>query len=51
VYGALTEDRPYRAALSREAALALLAKDVPHKLDPVCYEALIAATQSTLISS
>jgi HD-GYP domain-containing protein (c-di-GMP phosphodiesterase class II) len=51
MYGALTEDRPYRAAFSREAALALLAKDVPHKLDRVCYDALVAATQSQSLSN
>jgi HD-GYP domain-containing protein (c-di-GMP phosphodiesterase class II) len=51
MYGALTEDRPYRAGLSREAALAILAKDVPHKLDPACYAALTAATQSMQVSN
>lgn len=40
IYGALTEDRPYRAGMPVEEALAIVARDVPHKLDAVCYEAL-----------
>jgi HD-GYP domain-containing protein (c-di-GMP phosphodiesterase class II) len=42
IYGALTEDRPYRAGLPVEQALAIVARDVPHKLDSDCYEALAA---------
>lgn len=42
VYGALTEDRPYRPGLTHEDALALLFRDAPQKLDPDCCEALIA---------
>ncbi|MGB6871986.1 MAG: HD domain-containing phosphohydrolase, partial [Acidobacteriaceae bacterium] len=41
VYGALTEDRPYRACLTHEDALALLFRESPQKLDPDCCEALI----------
>jgi putative nucleotidyltransferase with HDIG domain len=41
VYGALTEDRPYRPGMTHEDALALLFRDAPHKLDPECCEALI----------
>ncbi len=40
IYGALTEDRPYRPGMPAEQALAIIAKDVPHKLDPDCFEAL-----------
>ena len=43
IYGALTEDRPYRAGMPVEQALALLARDVPEKLDADCYEALTEA--------
>jgi putative nucleotidyltransferase with HDIG domain len=43
VYGALSEDRPYRASLSDEEVFAIMSKDVPAKLDPVCFEALRAA--------
>lgn len=42
LYGALSEDRPYRAGLSHEQILGILSKDVPGKLDPVCFEALQA---------
>jgi len=42
VYGALTEDRPYRAGLTHEDALGHLFRDAPVKLDPDCCEALIA---------
>jgi len=40
VYGALTEDRPYRPGMAIEQALAIIAQDVPYKLDADCYEAL-----------
>ena len=43
VYGALTEDRPYRRGMAVEEALAIIARDVPHKLDAECYEALVKA--------
>lgn len=42
LYGALSEDRPYRPGMSHEQILAILSKDVPEKLDPVCFEALQA---------
>jgi len=41
VYGALTEDRPYRAGLPLEQVIAIMTKDIPHKLDPDCFEALM----------
>jgi len=40
VYGALTEDRPYRAGMSHEQALEIMFRDIPYKLDPDCCEAL-----------
>ncbi len=40
IFGALTEDRPYRAGMPVEQALGIIANDVPHKLDPDCFEAL-----------
>lgn len=43
VYGALTEDRPYRAGLSMEQARDIMMRDIPHKLDPDCFEALMRA--------
>ena len=42
VYGALTEDRPYRPGLTHEDALAHLFREAPSRLDPDCCEALIA---------
>jgi putative nucleotidyltransferase with HDIG domain len=47
VYGALIEDRPYRAGLSREAALGIMQADVPAKLDSGCFEALMATTRES----
>ena len=43
IYGALIEDRPYRPGLALEQVLEIMARDVPHKLDRTCYEALVAA--------
>lgn len=40
VYGALTEDRPYRPGLSAEQALNIMALEVPSKLDADAFEAL-----------
>jgi putative nucleotidyltransferase with HDIG domain len=40
VYGALSEDRPYRAGLAPEVILTILSKEVPTKLDPEVFEAL-----------
>jgi len=41
-YDALTSDRPYRAALSRHEALAIMAESVGSAIDPECFEALRA---------
>jgi HD-GYP domain-containing protein (c-di-GMP phosphodiesterase class II) len=43
VYEALTAERPYRHALSEEEALAIIRRDVPDRLDPDAYGALVAA--------
>ncbi len=40
VYEALTADRPYRGPLPAEEALAIIDRDVPHKLDPEVRRAL-----------
>ncbi len=42
VYGALSEDRPYRVGLSEEKMLSILMEDLPGKRDPQCVEALPA---------
>ena len=41
MYGALNEDRPYRAGLPLEKIRSILSGDVPHKLDADCFEALM----------
>ena len=43
VYGALTEDRPYRAGFSQEQALNIMKLDAPDKLDGDCLDALTGA--------
>jgi HD-GYP domain-containing protein (c-di-GMP phosphodiesterase class II) len=40
IYGAMTEDRPYRSGLTPEQALHNISREVPHKLDAQCFEAL-----------
>jgi HD-GYP domain-containing protein (c-di-GMP phosphodiesterase class II) len=40
VYGALTEDRPYRAGFTHEQAMAIMEKDAGLKLDADCFAAL-----------
>jgi putative nucleotidyltransferase with HDIG domain len=41
IYGALNEDRPYRAGLDHEKIRSIMSSEVPHKLDPDCFEALM----------
>ncbi|MGA7859817.1 MAG: HD domain-containing phosphohydrolase [Terracidiphilus sp.] len=43
VYGALTEDRPYRPGMALEQVVEIMSRDIPHKLDADCFEALISA--------
>jgi putative nucleotidyltransferase with HDIG domain len=40
IYGALTEERPYRSSSSAEQALEIMRKDAPGKIDAECFEAL-----------
>lgn len=42
IYGAMTEDRPYRPGLTPKQALHNISRDVPHKLDAKCFAALEA---------
>ncbi len=42
VYGALSEDRPYRAGLDPDEIARIMKRDVPNKLDGECFEALAA---------
>ncbi len=41
VYAALSEERPYRESLDLAQVAAIMTKDIPHKLDPECYDALL----------
>jgi putative nucleotidyltransferase with HDIG domain len=40
IYGALSEQRPYREALNPAQIAVIMDRDIPAKLDGVCYEAL-----------
>ena len=42
VYGALSEDRPYRAGLAAHQIASILTKLAPQKLDGNCVNALLA---------
>lgn len=42
VYAALSEERPYRESLDLGQVSAIMSKDIPHKLDPECFEALLS---------
>jgi HD-GYP domain-containing protein (c-di-GMP phosphodiesterase class II) len=46
IFGALTEERPYRKGSDPEEALKIMARDVPTKLDPECFDALSSAVYS-----
>jgi putative nucleotidyltransferase with HDIG domain len=41
IYGALSEDRPYRAAFSHEQIRSIMTSEIPHRLDADCVEALM----------
>ncbi len=43
VYAALSEVRPYRESLDLAQISAIMEKDIPHRLDPDCYQALLFA--------
>jgi HD-GYP domain-containing protein (c-di-GMP phosphodiesterase class II) len=43
VYGALSEDRPYRPAFTDCEAMGIMRKMVPERLDGACFEALRSA--------
>ncbi len=46
VFGALSEDRPYRAGIRLEETLAIMSKFTPHQLDGDCFDALISLVAS-----
>jgi putative nucleotidyltransferase with HDIG domain len=46
VYSALSEDRPYRAALDFDEIVSIMKKLVPDKLDVDCFDALVCTISS-----
>jgi HD-GYP domain-containing protein (c-di-GMP phosphodiesterase class II) len=46
VYGALTEDRPYRSGFSPAEALKIMERDVPARLDADCFAALSSIAEA-----
>ena len=42
VYAALSEKRPYRESLDLSQVIAIMEKEMPHKLDPEVFEALLS---------
>jgi putative nucleotidyltransferase with HDIG domain len=40
IYGAMTEDRPYRQGMTPKQALHNISREVPHRLDANCFAAL-----------
>ncbi len=49
VYGALSEDRPYRPGLSLEQIVSIMKNDVPGKLDEACFEAIMEGVSPATI--
>jgi putative nucleotidyltransferase with HDIG domain len=46
IYGALAEDRPYRPGMPTEQIIDIMSRDIPNKLDPECFEALLRCIAS-----
>jgi putative nucleotidyltransferase with HDIG domain len=46
VFGALTEDRPYRAGLNLQDTLSIMTEFSPHQLDRDCFDALVCWASS-----
>jgi putative nucleotidyltransferase with HDIG domain len=46
VFGALSEDRPYRDGLELENIVAIIRRLVPHKLDGDCFDALLSLSKA-----
>jgi putative nucleotidyltransferase with HDIG domain len=42
VFGALSEDRPYRAGINLQDTLSIMTKFAPHQLDGDCFDALVS---------
>jgi putative nucleotidyltransferase with HDIG domain len=50
VYGALSEDRPYRDGLELEQIVEIMKHELPHKLDRECFDALIESVMAAPVS-
>jgi putative nucleotidyltransferase with HDIG domain len=46
VFGALSEDRPYRVGLNLQDTLSIMEKYAPHQLDGDCFDALVSRVSS-----
>jgi putative nucleotidyltransferase with HDIG domain len=46
VFGALSEDRPYRAGINLQDTFSIMAKFAPHQLDGDCFDALVSRVSS-----
>ncbi|MCU1319213.1 MAG: hypothetical protein JWP98_731 [Edaphobacter sp.] len=46
VFGALSEDRPYRDGLELENIVSIIKRLVPHKLDGDCFDALLSLSRA-----
>ncbi len=46
VFGALSEDRPYRPGINLQDTLSIMSKFAPHQLDGDCFDALISRVSS-----
>jgi putative nucleotidyltransferase with HDIG domain len=46
VFGALSEDRPYRAGINVQDTFSIMKKFAPHQLDGDCFDALVARVSS-----
>jgi putative nucleotidyltransferase with HDIG domain len=46
VFGALSEDRPYRPGINLQDTLSIMAKFAPHQLDGGCFDALVSRVSS-----
>jgi putative nucleotidyltransferase with HDIG domain len=46
VFGALSEDRPYRPGINLEDTLSIMTKFAPHQLDGDCFDALVSRVSS-----
>ncbi len=54
VYGALSEDRPYRAGLDFDQIMAIMSKLAPRQLDGACFEVLVSLmghTQEVVVAA